>query len=132
MTEILAAETLTRHYSVKRGALRQKATLKAVDGIGFTLSHGKTLAVVGESGSGKSTLGRMITLIEPPTSGRLEVEGIDAARPDRTQAKQLRRAVQMIFQDPYGSLNPRTKIGTNLEESPVINTRSEEQTSELQ
>ncbi|HET8729444.1 MAG TPA: peptide ABC transporter ATP-binding protein [Alphaproteobacteria bacterium] len=122
MTDILVAEDLTRHYSVKRGTFRAAATLKAVDGVGFTLAPGKTLAVVGESGSGKSTLGRLITLIEHPTSGRLEVEGIDAAEPGRAAAKQLRRAVQMIFQDPYGSLNPRKKIGTILEESLVINT----------
>jgi dipeptide transport system ATP-binding protein len=122
MSEILVAEELARHYSVGQGTFRAKATLRAVDGVGFSLQPGKTLAVVGESGSGKSTLGRMITLIEPPTSGRLSVEGIDAARPSRSQWKQLRRAVQMIFQDPYGSLNPRKKIGSILEESLIINT----------
>lgn len=119
---LLVADGLTKHYAVSRGFLKPKATLKAVDGVSFDLSAGQTVAVVGESGSGKSTLARLLTMIEHPTSGTLEVVGKDAARPGRADAKELRRAVQMIFQDPYGSLNPRKKIGTILEESVVINT----------
>ncbi|MEO3433984.1 peptide ABC transporter ATP-binding protein [Inquilinus sp. CAU 1745] len=119
---LLVADGLTKHYTVNRGFLKPKATLKAVDGVSFDLSAGQTVAVVGESGSGKSTLARLLTMIEQPTGGTLEIVGKDAAHPGRADAKELRRAVQMIFQDPYGSLNPRKKIGTILEESVVINT----------
>lgn len=119
---LLVADGLTKHYTVNRGFLKPKATLKAVDGVSFDLAAGQTVAVVGKSGSGKSTLARLLTMIEHPTGGTLEIVGKDAGQPGRADAKELRRAVQMIFQDPYGSLNPRKKIGTILEESVVINT----------
>jgi dipeptide transport system ATP-binding protein len=93
-----------------------------VGGISFAVAPGRTLAVVGESGCGKSTLARMVTLIEPPTSGSLRLEGIDAVTPPSGEAQRLRRMVQFVFQNPYGSLNPRKKIGTILEEPLIINT----------
>ncbi len=96
-------------------------TLKAVDGASFTLRAAKTLAVVGESGCGKSTLARMVTMIERPVSGSLVIEGVDVATASPATLKQFRREVQIVFQDPYGSLNPRQKIGTILEEPLVIN-----------
>jgi dipeptide transport system ATP-binding protein len=98
-------------------------TLKAVAGASFTLAAGKTLAVVGESGCGKSTLARMVTMIEKPSGGRLLIDGVDVAHSSRAALKQLRGEVQIVFQDPYGSLNPRQKIGSALEEPLKINRR---------
>jgi dipeptide transport system ATP-binding protein len=119
---LLEATNLQRHYSVSRGAFSKPAGLRAVDGASFTLEKGKTLAVVGESGCGKSTLARMITMIEPPTSGELTIAGsrVDGASVQTLRA--LRPKVQMVFQNPYGSLNPRQKIGTILEEPLAVNT----------
>ena len=123
MTAILAASELRQHYAVKGGFLQPSGVLKAVDGVDFSLTPGTTLAVVGESGSGKSTLARMVTQIEPPTSGALEIDGIDVvAATTREQRRHLRRTVQMVFQDPFGSLNPRKMVGAILEEPLVINT----------
>ena len=120
---VLEAVDLARHYEVKRGLFAGSATVKALAGASFTLEAGKTLAVVGESGCGKSTLARLITLIETPTSGRLLIDGDDVAEADAAAVKRLRQDVQIVFQDPYGSLNPRKRIGTILEEPLVINTR---------
>jgi dipeptide transport system ATP-binding protein len=99
------------------------ATLRAVDGVSFTLESGKTLGIVGESGCGKSTLARLVTLIEKPSGGTLRIVGHDtAAITSAEERAMLRRAVQIVFQNPYGSLNPRKKVGTILEEPLVINT----------
>jgi dipeptide transport system ATP-binding protein len=114
---------LTRHYRVGGGILAASTDLKALRGASFSLPAGRTLAVVGESGCGKSTLARLVTLIERPTSGRLLLDGIDAGTADSAILKTLRRTVQIVFQDPYGSLNPRRKIGAILEEPLAINTR---------
>jgi len=120
---IVRAENLARYYSLSRGAFAAPLTLKAVDGVSFTLSPGETLAVVGESGCGKSTLARLVTMIEPPTSGALLIDGIDIAEASRQQRRKLRSEVQIVFQDPYGSLNPRQRVGTILEEPLKINRR---------
>jgi dipeptide transport system ATP-binding protein len=122
MTQIINAQGLTRYYNISRGLLSESATLKAVDGASFTLDRGKTLAVVGESGCGKSTLARLVTMIEPLTSGTLSIAGknIMGASPDTLRA--LRPKVQIVFQNPYGSLNPRQKIGAILEEPLLVNT----------
>lgn len=120
-TPILEARTLTRHYEVGGGLFAKPKTVKALAGASFTLEAGKTLAVVGESGCGKSTLARVVTLIEKPTSGELLIDGADVAQATPAEMKRLRQDVQIIFQDPYGSLNPRKKIGTILEEPAVIN-----------
>ena len=122
MTAVAEARNLTRHYSIRRGVFAPPATLKAVDGVSFTVEPGRTLAVVGESGCGKSTLARLVTLIEPPTAGQLSLIGRDAVKPAAADRTPLRRAVQIVFQNPYGSLNPRKKIGAILEEPLVINT----------
>ena len=100
----------------------ESGVVKAVDGVSFDLSPGETLAVVGESGCGKSTLARMCTFIETPTEGRLELEGGDAIAAMAAEPQRIRSLIQMIFQNPYGSLNPRKQIGTILEEPLVINT----------
>ncbi|MGH8713910.1 MAG: dipeptide ABC transporter ATP-binding protein, partial [Casimicrobiaceae bacterium] len=118
---LLQAERLTRYYAVSRGALRAKGIVRALDGVSFTVRAGETLAVVGESGCGKSTLARQVTMIERPTSGALRLGGADVAQADRATLKRLRPTVQMIFQNPYASLNPRKKIGTLLEEPLAIN-----------
>jgi dipeptide transport system ATP-binding protein len=119
---VVEAERLTKTYSVRRGLLSAPRELRAVDAASFRLAAGRTLAVVGESGCGKSTLARMITLIEPPTSGRLTLAGRPVSHESRQQLAPLRRHVQIVFQDPYGSLNPRRKVGAILEEPLVINT----------
>lgn len=118
---VLEATDLTRHYHISRGAFRQPALLKALNGATFSLQRGKTLAVVGESGCGKSTLARLITLIEAPTSGELKIEGIDLSQTDAATIRSWRSKVQIVFQDPYGSLNPRQKIGLALEEPLLVN-----------
>jgi len=122
MTALLEAKNLARHYPVSRGAFRGHATVKALAGVSFTLDVGRTLAVVGESGSGKSTLARLLTLVEEPTAGELLIEGEEAARARGSARKRLRREIQMVFQNPYGSLNPRHKIGRALEEPLIVNT----------
>ncbi|MDQ6620748.1 MAG: dipeptide ABC transporter ATP-binding protein [Pseudomonadota bacterium] len=120
--QLLEVRDLARHYEVSRGWLTPTARVRALDGVSFTLDAGSTLAVVGESGCGKSTLARQITMIEQPSSGTLKVAGHDVASADRATRRRLRPLVQMVFQNPYASLNPRKKIGTLLEEPLVINT----------
>ena len=117
---LVEAHGLARHYPIDAGLLRPKAVLRALDGVSFGLAAGRTLAVVGESGSGKSTLARQVTMIEPPTAGRLEIDGADVAQADRSRRRRLRRTVQMVFQNPYASLNPRKTILRALEEPLVI------------
>jgi dipeptide transport system ATP-binding protein len=119
---IVEAKGLRRVYEVKRGLFKEPGRLQAVGGISFSIEPGKTLAVVGESGCGKSTLARMVTLIEKPTEGSLTLDGMDAVNQPAGKAKDLRRTVQFVFQNPYGSLNPRKKVGTILEEPLAINT----------
>ena len=121
-TPVLEVVDLVRHYDIGQGFLKRPATLKALDGISFTLAPGKTLAVVGESGSGKSTLARQITLIETPTSGGIRVAGRDIGSFKKAERPDLRRTIQMIFQDPYGSLNPRKSVHAILAEPLAINT----------
>jgi dipeptide transport system ATP-binding protein len=122
MSIVVTATDLTRHYSVSRGAFAKPATLKALDGASFTLERGKTLAVVGESGCGKSTLARLVTMIEPPTSGSLVIAGQEIVGASTATLRALRPKVQIVFQNPYGSLNPRQKIGHALEEPLLVNT----------
>src|SRR4029077_4634039 len=119
---LLEARGLTRHYAVSRGWLAAKGLVRALDGVSFTLREGETLAVVGESGCGKSTLARQVTMIERPTSGQLLLDGHDAGTADAALRKRLRPLVQMVFQNPFASLNPRKKVGTLLAEPLAINT----------
>ncbi len=124
MSEIvLEGRNIIRDYHVSGGMFGKAKAVRAVKGVSFTLERGKTLAIVGESGCGKSTLGRILTLIDPQTSGELLIEGkpINIAR-DRV-THELRRKVQIIFQNPYGSLNPRQKIGEVLGEPLLLNTK---------
>ncbi|WP_136799171.1 ABC transporter ATP-binding protein [Desulfosediminicola ganghwensis] len=119
---VLEAENLKKHYEVRRGAFKAPAVVKALDGASFNLERGKTLAVVGESGCGKSTLARLVTLIEEPTSGVMKIDGVDLASISAAERRKYHAKVQIVFQDPYGSLNPRQKIGHALEEPLLVNT----------
>ena len=122
MAVVLCARELTRHYEVSRGLFKGHALVRALNGVSFELEAGKTLAVVGESGCGKSTLARALTLIEEPSSGSLQIAGTEVKGASKVERKQLRRDVQMVFQSPYASLNPRQKIGDQLAEPLLINT----------
>ncbi|WP_305764475.1 dipeptide ABC transporter ATP-binding protein [Breoghania sp. L-A4] len=119
---VLVARDLKRHYEVPTGAFSKPKILKAVDGASFTLQRGRTLAVVGESGCGKSTLARLVTMIEPATAGELDIGGIDVVNASKAQLASLRSRVQIVFQNPFGSLNPRQRIGDALEEPLKVNT----------
>lgn len=125
MTAVVEVHDLRQVYRIGRGLFRQPDQLHAVAGVSFSIQPGRTLAVVGESGCGKSTLARMVALIEAPTSGRLALGGVDVLSAAPQQRRELRQAVQLVFQNPYGSLNPRKKIGAILEGPLEINTRLE-------
>jgi dipeptide transport system ATP-binding protein len=115
---VIAAKALSRSYAVGGGVLRKPSLVHALREASFTLSKGDTLAVVGESGCGKSTLARVVTMIEPPTSGELLIDGAPARPGDAA----MRKAVQIVFQNPYGALNPRHKVGAIIEEPLLLNT----------
>jgi dipeptide transport system ATP-binding protein len=115
------ARDITRHYRVGGGLFRKAGVVRAVDGVSFVMVPGKTLAVVGESGSGKSTLARVVTMIEPATAGALAIAGREVTHASPAEVRKLRNAVQMVFQNPYGSLNPRKNVAAILEEPLIIN-----------
>ena len=119
---VVVASQLRRVYPISKGLFRKPDLLQAVSGVSFTVHAGKTLAVVGESGCGKSTLARMVTLIESPSEGSLKLGGVDVITATPQQRHALRQTVQLVFQNPYGSLNPRKRIGQILEAPLEINT----------
>jgi dipeptide transport system ATP-binding protein len=119
---VLESRELAKHYPVSQGLFKPKALARALDGVSFTLAAGRTLAVVGESGCGKSTLARQLTMIEAPTRGALLLGGADVTHADADERKRIRQRVQMVFQNPFASLNPRKKVGLALEEPLAINT----------
>ena len=120
---VLKADNLHKHYPVSQGLGKAKAYVKALNGVSFELQAGKTLAVVGESGCGKSTLARQLTLIEKPTDGELFINDEATTGYSRKALKELRTEIQMVFQNPYGSLNPRHTIGYQLTEPLDIHTK---------
>ncbi len=120
-TPVLEVRDLKRDYVTSGGLFRPARVVHAVKGVNFKLEKGKTLAVVGESGCGKSTLARMITLIDQQTSGDILIDG-DKVDASHGVTKKMRQKVQIVFQNPYGSLNPRQKIGEVLAEPLLLNT----------
>lgn len=123
MTHLLQAKNLSCYYQVNRGFFRAGAEVKALHNVSFSLDSQRTLGIVGESGCGKSTLARQLTLIETPSGGELLLDGELVDHHNKAQLKAMRTVVQMVFQNPYASLNPHKKIGIALEEPLRINTR---------
>jgi oligopeptide/dipeptide ABC transporter ATP-binding protein len=110
---VLEVDGLAKHFPVTRGLLRRTvATIRAVDGVSFDIAAGETLCLVGESGCGKSTVAKLILRLIEPTAGRVTLDGTDVTKLDESGMRAHRRHVQMVFQDPYASLNPRLKVGT--------------------
>lgn len=110
---LLEVTDLVKHFPIKAGAIvdREVARVRAVDGVSFTLREGETLGLVGESGCGKSTLCRALLQLTPPSSGSVKFQGKELVGLSRRELRPLRRQMQMIFQDPFASLNPRKRIG---------------------
>lgn len=123
MSNIVTAQNLSRVYQVGGGMFSKAQDVFALSDASFTLAPGRTLAVVGESGCGKSTLARVVTMIEPPSGGQLNIDGVAVETATAADRAKLRSTVQIVFQNPFGSLNPRQKIGHILEEPLVINRR---------
>ena len=119
---VVEGRAIVQDYHVPGGLFTGAKTVRALKGIDFKVEKGKTLAIVGESGSGKSTLARVIALIDAPTSGTLTIAGETVNIRRRRPGPALRSKVQMVFQNPYGSLNPRQKVGDVLMEPLIINT----------
>ena len=118
---ILVAEGLKKYYPVRGGILGGKiGQVRAVDGVSFSVRRGETLGLVGESGCGKSTLGRALNRLEEPTEGTVLFEGSDLSHASGKELLRLRRDIQMIFQDPYSSLNPRMTIGEIVREPLLV------------
>ena len=119
---VLETRDIVRDYHIGGGLFGAARTLRAVKGVSLKVEKGKTLAIVGESGCGKSTLARIITMIDPATSGDLLIEGEKVDIAQTGLSAEMRRKVQIVFQNPYGSLNPRQRIADVLAEPLIINT----------
>jgi oligopeptide/dipeptide ABC transporter ATP-binding protein len=107
---LLRVEGLVKHFAQGGGLRGPRAVVHAIDGVSFSIAQGETLGLVGESGSGKTTLGRTVLRLAPPTAGRVVFDGTDMGALSRPALRQMRRHMQMIFQDPVGSLNPRMTV----------------------
>jgi oligopeptide/dipeptide ABC transporter ATP-binding protein len=119
---LIEVRDLVKHFPIKTGIVfqRQVGAVQAVDGISFDVRAGETIGLVGESGCGKSTTARLVTRLLAPTSGSILYDGADIAHASRSELKPLRRDMQMIFQDPYSSLNPRKTVGSIIGEPFII------------
>jgi oligopeptide/dipeptide ABC transporter ATP-binding protein len=119
MTPLLTADALTKRFAV-RGFLGRGRPVQAVTDVHLSLARGETVGLVGESGSGKSTIGRMLLGLVPPSSGEVHFDGIDLARAGASQQRQMRRRMQIVFQDPYSSLDPRRRVGAQIADGLAI------------
>jgi len=124
VSALLEVENLVRHFVVRRSPLgKPTATVKAVDGVSFTVAAGETLALVGESGCGKTTVSRLVLRLIEPSRGSVRFDGQDVLALDAEALRRFRRQAQLVFQDPYGSLNPRMTVGEILAEPLALHTR---------
>lgn len=121
-TVLFEIKNLQKHYEIKKGFFAKPTIIKAVNNISFVVKKGEILSIVGESGCGKSTTAKLLMTIEKPTSGAIFFEGKDITKFDTSQLKEYRKKVQIIFQDPYSSLNPRWKVGQIIAEPLLLNT----------
>jgi oligopeptide transport system ATP-binding protein len=133
---LLEVRNLVKEFARHHGLLRKTSVVRAVDGVSFSIDAGETFGLVGESGSGKTTTGRCILRLIEPTSGEIEFKGENVLAFDRTRLRQARREMQIFFQDPYSSLNPRMRAGAIVEEPLVIHavgsrTERQERVAEL-
>ena len=117
---LLEVADLTKEFSRKRGIFGGTSVVRAVDGVSFNIEEGETFGLVGESGSGKTTTGRCILRLIEPTSGSVQFRGEDVLQFSRARMRQARRDMQIVFQDPYSSLNPRMRVGDIVEEPLII------------
>ena len=123
---LLEVKGLRMHFPITEGIVKRKLVgeVKAIDGIDFSVARGETLGLVGESGCGKTTTGRCILRLERPTGGEILYDGVDVAKMERKDLLALRRRIQVIFQDPYSSLNPRMKVGDIIGEPIKVSSRT--------
>ena len=120
-SSLLVVEGLQTHFPIRRGLLRRRVgAVRAVDGVSFTIGKGLTLGLVGESGCGKTTVGRSVLRLVEPSAGSVRFAGLDVRTTNGAALRSLRRRMQIVFQDPYGSLNPRMTVRAILEEGLVI------------
>jgi len=125
---MLRVKNLKVHFPIRRGILqRQVGAVRAVDGITFDILRGETFGLVGESGCGKTTTGRAILQLYEPTAGEIEFDGVALAHLDPKSMRDMRRRMQMIFQDPFASLNPRLSVGATIAEPVRIHSTADKQ-----
>ncbi|MFF2753339.1 ABC transporter ATP-binding protein [Psychrobacillus sp. NPDC058041] len=127
---LLKVKGIKKTFEIPNGILKKKKLLKAVSGVTFEITEGKTYSLVGESGCGKSTTGRLISRLLTPSEGEIWIDGEEISQKKESQLKEMRQKVQMIFQDPYASLNPRMKVRDIIAEPLLIHTKLAKQEQE--